>query len=75
MTHTQTFFPESLILDVVGRSPGLRLVVYLPIRQSEQWFVDNNKLDSLQLRVQLRIFDLRLDSCFRKLSLKSESET
>jgi len=30
-THTQTFFPESLILDVTGRSPGLRLVVYLPI--------------------------------------------
>ena len=31
MTHTQTFFPESLILDVIGRSPGLRLVVDLPI--------------------------------------------
>lgn len=31
ITHTQTFFPESLILDVIGRSPGLRLVVYLPI--------------------------------------------
>ena len=31
MTHTQTFFPESLILDVLGRSPGLRLIVYLPI--------------------------------------------
>ena len=30
ITHTQTFFPESLILCVFGRSPGLRLVVYLP---------------------------------------------
>lgn len=31
-THTQTFFPESLLLNVnSGRSPGLRLVVYLPI--------------------------------------------
>jgi hypothetical protein len=30
ITHTQTFFPESLILDVIGRSPGLRHVVYLP---------------------------------------------
>ena len=38
MTHTQTFFPESLILDVVGRSPDLRLVVYLLIRLDEQWF-------------------------------------
>jgi len=33
MTHTQTFFPESLILDVLGRSPGLRLVAYLPTTQ------------------------------------------
>jgi hypothetical protein len=32
MTHTQTFF--GLILDV-GRSPGLRLVVYLLIRRDE----------------------------------------
>ena len=54
MTHTLTFFPESLILNVLGRSPGLRLVVYLPILL-EQWFVANNKLNSLQLRVQLRI--------------------
>ncbi len=38
MTHTQTFFPESSILDVLGRSPGLRLVVYLLIRRDEQWF-------------------------------------
>ena len=55
MTHTQTFFPESLILDVIGRSPGLRLVVYLliPILQ-DNGFVDNNKLSSLQLRVQPR---------------------
>jgi hypothetical protein len=57
MTHTQTFFPESLILDVVGRSPGLRLVVYLPISKNSG-FVDNNKLISSQLRVQLRINDL-----------------
>lgn len=36
--HTQTFFPESLLLSVSGRSPGLRLVVDLltPIL-SEQW--------------------------------------
>jgi hypothetical protein len=38
ITHTQTFFPESLILDVIGRSPGLRLVVDLPTRRGEQWF-------------------------------------
>ncbi len=30
ITHTQTFFPESLILNVCGRFPGLRLVVCLP---------------------------------------------
>ena len=59
ITHTQTFFPESLILDVIGRSPGLRLVVYLPksALDSNSGFVDNNKLDSLQLRVQPRILD------------------
>jgi hypothetical protein len=61
ITHTQTFFPESLILDVLGRSPGLRLVVDLPklaqINSSIlSGFVDNNKLYSLQLRVQLRFF-------------------
>ena len=54
MTHTQTFFPESLILDVKGRSPGLRLVVYLPILMNSG-FVVNNNLISLQLRVQPRI--------------------
>ena len=55
MTHTQTFFPESLILDVIGRSPGLRLVVDLPIPiHRDSGFVDNNKLYSLQLRVQPR---------------------
>jgi hypothetical protein len=48
-----------LILDVLGRSPGLRLVVDLPklaqINSSVlSGFVDNNKLYSLQLRVQLR---------------------
>ncbi len=31
ITHTQTFFPESLILDALGRSPGLHPVVDLPI--------------------------------------------
>jgi len=36
ITHTQTFFPESLILNVNGRSPGLRLVVGLPIRRDEK---------------------------------------
>jgi hypothetical protein len=36
-THTQTFFPESLLLNVCGRSPGLRLVVGLLIRLGEQW--------------------------------------
>ncbi len=86
MTHTQTFFPESLILDVIGRSPGLRLVVYLPIQTldlgfktldiksktyilkstiTNSGFVDNNKLNSLQLRVQPRILNLR----FRILDL------
>ncbi|MEY2869928.1 MAG: hypothetical protein RIR01_2431 [Bacteroidota bacterium] len=35
ITHTQTFFPESLILDALGRSPGLRLVVDLPIFKLE----------------------------------------
>ena len=57
ITHTQTFFPESLILDVKGRSPGLRLVVYLLIRKANNGFVDNNKLFSLQLRVQRKIFE------------------
>jgi hypothetical protein len=56
ITHTQTFFPESLILDVIGRSPGLRLVVYLPIPWRNSGFVDNNKLSSLQLRVQPRFY-------------------
>ena len=55
ITHTQTFFPESLILCVFGRSPGLRLVVYLPIPiNRDSGYVDNNKLYSLQLRVQPR---------------------
>jgi len=36
ITHTQTFCPESLILNVNGRSPGLRLVVGLPIRHDEK---------------------------------------
>jgi len=62
MTHTQTFFPESLILDVVGRSPGLRLVVYLLIPIRNNGFVDNNKLNSLQLRVQPKISDVELNS-------------
>jgi len=31
ITHTQTFFPESLLLNECGRSPGLRLVVGLLI--------------------------------------------
>lgn len=61
ITHTQTFFPESLIHIVLGRSPGLRLVVYLLIRRGEQWFVDNNKLISLQLRVQRKIFYFWID--------------
>lgn len=57
-THTQTFFPESLLLCVNGRSPGLRLVVDLliPMRRNNG-IVDNNKLISLQLRVQLGIFE------------------
>jgi len=37
ITHTQTFFPESLLLNELGRSPGLRLVIDLLIRQGEQW--------------------------------------
>lgn len=57
ITHTQTFFPESLILNILGRSPGLRLVVYLLIRKANNGFVDNNKLFSLQLRVQRKIFE------------------
>jgi hypothetical protein len=52
MTHTQTFFPESLILCAIGRSPGLRIDIDLPTRRSEQWYVDNINLYSLQLRVQ-----------------------
>jgi len=35
-THTQTFFPESLLLDALGRSPGLRPVIDLPVKK--QWF-------------------------------------
>jgi hypothetical protein len=52
-THTQTICPESLLLDEIGRSPGLRLVVYLPKFEKLSGFVDNNKLFSLQLREQL----------------------
>jgi hypothetical protein len=37
-----------------GRSPGLRLVAYLLIPSfRNNGFVDNNKLNSLQLREQL----------------------
>jgi hypothetical protein len=55
-THTQTFCPESLLLDEIGRSPGLRLVVDLLIpAYRNNGFVDNNKLCSLQLREQLWI--------------------
>jgi hypothetical protein len=61
ITHTQTFFPESLIHDVTGRSPGLRLVLPSHSESSKQWFVDNNKLISLQLRVQLKNFNLDYD--------------
>ena len=75
ITHTQTFFPESLIHIVVGRSPGLRLVVYLLIRRGRQWFVDDNKLISLQLRVQLKNFNLDYDLKYKfvipKFSLDS----
>ena len=40
ITHTQTFFPESLILNVNGRFPGLRLVVDLLISfLKRQWFM------------------------------------
>jgi hypothetical protein len=38
MTHTQTFFPESLILCAIGRSPGSRLDVDLLIRRGGQWY-------------------------------------
>jgi hypothetical protein len=41
----------------MGRSPGLRLVVHLLIRKANNGFVDNNKLFSLQLRVQRKIFE------------------
>ena len=68
ITHTQTFFPESLIHIVLGRSPGLRLVVNLLIRHSEQWFVDNNKLISLQLRVQRKIFEFHFGSIQSSIS-------
>lgn len=60
-THTQTFFPESLLLSVSGRSPGLRLVVDLLIpKYRNNGNADNNKLISLQLRVQLGIFEIRI---------------
>jgi hypothetical protein len=40
----------------IGRSPGLRLVVDLPIpTRRDSGIVDNNKLGSLQLREQLWI--------------------
>jgi hypothetical protein len=72
ITHTQTFFSESLIHDVTGRS-GLRLVVYHS-ESSKQWFVDN-KLISLQLRVQLKNFNLDYDLKYKfvipKFSLDS----
>lgn len=56
-THTQTFFPESLLLVVLGRSPGLRPVI-LPSHRAlaDSGVKNNNRLSSLQLRVQLRYF-------------------
>jgi len=52
--HTQTFFPESLYIKELGRSPGLRLVIDLPIKKTVVLWI-NNKLYSLQLREQLWI--------------------
>ena len=57
-THTQTSFPESLLLDELGRSPGLRLVVDLLILIFQNnGFVETTvpilRDDSLQLREQL----------------------
>ena len=54
ITHTQTFFPESLIHHRI--EAGLLACVLLftfPSQNSGQWFVDNNNLISLQLREQL----------------------
>jgi hypothetical protein len=58
INYFKTFIPESLLLNEYGRSPGLRLVVGLliPINRNNG-IEDNNKLNSLQLRVQLKIFD------------------
>ena len=44
ITHTQTFFPESLLVDKSGRSPGLRPCFYLPICDANSGFVDETKL-------------------------------
>jgi hypothetical protein len=54
IAHTQTFFSRKFDTHS-NRQVSLRLVVYLLIRRSRQWFVDNNKLISLQLRVQRKI--------------------
>ncbi len=60
ITHTQTFFPESLILSVYGRSPGLRLVVGPShLIYSNSGMKNNNKLNSLQLRVQPKLMEDR----------------
>ena len=56
----KTFLPEGLI--VVMYLAGLLacvLLLNLPVRRGEQWYKKcNNKLDSLQLRVQLRILEV-----------------
>ena len=54
ITHTQTFFPESLYIMNRGRSPGLRLFGRPSHRpRSTVVCADAKKLFSLQLRVQL----------------------
>jgi hypothetical protein len=70
-TPYPNLFPESLIHDVGLLVSGL--VVYLPIlNHRNSGFVDNNKLDSLQLRVQkLKNFDLNYDLEFKFLNLNS----
>jgi len=52
-----------------GRSPGLRFVVYLPIRFREQWFAVNNKhsFSRTKLTVAGTAQDYKLFNCILKI--------
>lgn len=61
------FFPKVCYSIEIGRSPGLRLVINLLISLKDNGNVENNKLYSLQLRVQLKT--LKLEFRFQNLEI------